>query len=125
MVADINTHIGNDIDKSDNESIFHIFEIHLRKLLHKSAVVCAFVDDSTTMIRDWARTAAIFLTIAVGSAGVALFLVWCTPLPNVDRGLGKGFWCSKKGPCEPKEHPFLRHAYESKKLLPTRNITLF
>lgn len=32
MVADINTHVGDDIDKSSNESIFHIFEIHLRKL---------------------------------------------------------------------------------------------
>ena len=31
MVADINTHVGNDYDLSRNDEEWHIFDIHLRK----------------------------------------------------------------------------------------------
>ena len=31
MVADINTHVGNDYDLSRNDQEWHIFDIHLRK----------------------------------------------------------------------------------------------
>ena len=114
MVADINTHVGDDIDKSENESIFHIFEIHLRKLLDKSAVVCTVFVDDITLIKhileaqlrklgekQWARDVFLLLTLVAATAIVATVMLF-TPLRNLGRG-NRDTWCSDIADgCKPK-----------------------